>query len=121
MAYEVTIRAYKLAWPPCCAKCLGTPDTRVSVTTRKITSRNLSEAAWEVPYCMGCVEADRARPLRFGWFKSFWSTFTEKQHAVEFLSLHNSAQRFRFENKTYLDQFLSMNSAKNRSEVVEVP
>ena len=117
MPYEVTIAAYKLAWPQRCASCLGQPDTTVKISTRNITSRNLMEAAWDVPYCTACVHADGSRPLRFGWFKSFWSTFTEKHHAVEFLSLHNSAQRFRFENRAYLEEFLRLNGSKNRSEI----
>jgi hypothetical protein len=96
---------------------MGEPNTRVLVSTKKITSRNLFEASFEVPYCATCEQADRSRPLRFGWFKSFFETFTERVYAVEYLKLHNSAHSFRFENKEYLELFLQSNSGKRRSEV----
>lgn len=117
MAYEFWISAYKLAWPMKCARCLGEPDTRITVTTKKITARNLLEATWDVPYCTRCEQADKSRPLRFGWLKSFWETFTERVHAVEYLKLHNSVHSFRFENKEYLELFLQLNGDKRHSEV----
>jgi hypothetical protein len=96
---------------------MGDADTQVTITTRKITARNLSEANWEVPYCTSCEQDDKARPLRFGWFKSFKETFTERVHAVEYLGLHNSVHHFRFENKDYMDLFLKANDDKRHSEI----
>jgi len=119
MAYEFWISANKLAWPDKCASCLGTANTRVKITTRKITARNLLDASWEIPYCTTCEQSDKSRPLRFGWFKSFFETFTERVHAVEYLRLVNSVHYFRFENKSYLDLFLSNNSGKRQSQVSE--
>lgn len=119
MAYEVSISAYKLVWPMKCAKCCGAPDTRVTIRTKKITARNLFEATWEIPYCQACETSGHSRPLRFGWFKSFWDTFTEKVYAVEYLRLHNSVHSFRFENRDYMQLFLQSNGGKWRSDVVQ--
>ena len=116
MAYEIWISAYKLSWPAKCAKCFGEPDTEITISTKKITARNLHEASWNIPYCRSCKQSDESRPLRFGWFKSFLETFTENVHAVEFLKLHNSVNFLRFENRRYLDLFLSANRGKRHSE-----
>jgi hypothetical protein len=97
---------------------MGEPDRCVKITTKKITARNLHEAAWEIPYCGACEQADKSQPLRFGWLKSFFETFTEHVRAVEYLKLHNSVHFFRFKNKSYLDLFLQANSGKRCSEVV---
>jgi hypothetical protein len=96
---------------------MGNPDIRIKIRTKHITSRNLHEAAWEIPYCAACERADGSRTLRFGWFKSFFETLTERVSAVEYLKLHNSVHTFRFENKRYLDLFLQSNSDKRHSDV----
>lgn len=98
---------------------MGSPDTHVTISTKRITARNLLEATWDIPYCTACKQADKSRPLRFGWLKSFFETFTERVHAVEYLKLHNSVHFFRFENRDYLELFLKVNQGKRQSEVTE--
>jgi hypothetical protein len=98
---------------------MGEANTKVRIGTKKITARNLHKAIWEIPYCSTCEDKDKTRPLRFGWFKSFFETFTECVHGVEYLKLDRSVHFFRFENKEYLDLFLSLNSDKRQSEVVQ--
>ena len=119
MRYFVVISANKLAWPPMCAACLGVPNTTVTIATRKITSRNLHEATWEIPYCSACKTGDETAPLKFGWFKSFLDTFTKKEYSVEYISLHLTAHKFAFRSKTYLEAFLEQNNKKGRSDVWE--
>lgn len=118
MVYELWISAYKLTWPSRCANCMGEPDRYVKITTKKITARNLHEASWEIPYCGPCEQTDKSRPLRFGWFKSFFETFTEHVRAVEYVKVHNSVNFFRFKNKNYLDLFLQENLSKRCSEIL---
>jgi hypothetical protein len=117
MRHLVTISANKLAWPNSCASCLGESDTTVTVKTRKITSRNLQEASWGIPYCSACKTKDDTALPTLGWFKSFWDTFTTRDYAVAYLSLHMTSHKFSFANKTYLEEFLRLNSDKARSEV----
>lgn len=116
-SFMVTISANKLVWPDYCASCMGGSNCKVEITTKKITSRNLSNATWQVPYCTSCKTIDEAAPPKFGWFKSLFDTFSKSEYAVSYISLHNSAHRFSFKNKTYLDEFLRQNGSKNRSEI----
>lgn len=117
MRYFLTISANKLVWPHICASCLGEPDTTVTIKTRKITSRNMHEASWVIPYCLACKTKDDNALPTFGWFKSFLDTFTTRDYAVAYISLHMTAHKFSFTNKDYLDEFLNQNSNKKRSEV----
>ena len=117
MRYLVVISANKLMWPRQCASCMGVPDTSVTTTTRKITSRNAMEMSWQVPYCSQCKARDDSAPPKFGWFKSLFDSFTKTEYAVEYLSLHMTAHKFAFRSKEYLEVFLSHNGAKDRSEV----
>lgn len=119
MAYEFWISAHKLAWPMVCAKCMSSPDTHITIKTKRITARNLLEATWDIPYCAACQQADKSHPLRFGWFKSIFETFTERVHAIEYLKLHNSIHFFRFHNRDYLNLFLELNKGKRQSEILE--
>ena len=96
---------------------MGVPNTSVTIKTRKITSRNVSEMSWQVPYCSSCKCQDDSAPTKFGWFKSLFDSFTKTEYAVEYLSLHLTAHKFAFRTKDYLDAFISENGAKNRSEV----
>ena len=96
---------------------MGVPDTSVTITTRKITSRNVAEMSWQVPYCSSCKIRDDSAAPKFGWFKSLFDSFTKIEYSVQYLSLHMAAHKLAFRNKNYLDVFLNQNGAKNRSEV----
>lgn len=116
MPHVVVISANQLVWPQVCSACMDPTEDKLRISTTKITSRNMHEASWDIPYCKTC----QSKGPVFGGRKGFFANlFASSAYAVDYRSLHLTAHKLAFYNKEYLDKFLASNGSKKRSEVWE--